>query len=241
MGIIPTDTRVQADMRSSSVFLLFLAMAVPLAAEEPANDPAVLERLLAVQAAVSTVSGTFVQKTVRADDPEGGGTEYRGRFDLQAPDRYNLVYTNPQDEEWRLRHCSDGTTRWQIEQLFAGEKPEVTAKPVAGEAAGGGTGERTIGDVPQRIAALLRGDRTSLVSDFTVVVAAVGEGFALTLTPKPGPLEEHLVRVEVDLDGSAHVTALRFFDRQGNRVTVTVSDAVYGQTIPPETFSYTAP
>jgi outer membrane lipoprotein-sorting protein len=231
-------------MRQRSTFLVLLlamAAATAMAAEgAPAGDPAVLQRLLEAQRGVTTLSGRFTQSTVRADDPAGGGTELQGHVDLQAPDHYNLVYTNPKDAEWRLRHCSDGVTRWQVEQLFAGEAPEVTAKPVAGGgAAGAGGGEDA--DVVGRIAALLRGDRLAVMKDFTAQATAAGEGFALVLTPRPGPLADHLVRVEADLDAAAHVQVLRFFDRQGNRVSITVADAVYNQPIPAETFTYTAP
>ena len=47
--------------------------------------------------------------------------------------------------------------------------------------------------------------------------------------------------VEAELDAAGHVQVLRFFDRQGNRITITVSEAVYNQPLPPETFTYSAP
>lgn len=198
-----------------------------------------LQRLLEAQRAVTTMSGRFIQTTVRADDPESGGTEYHGRADLQAPAQYNLVYSNPKDDEWRLRHCSDGVTRWQIEQLFSDQPPEVSVRPVVAE--GGDGGGQGAGDLVGRIAALLRGDRAAVLADFTVQATALGEGFKLVLTPKPGPLTEQLVLVEAELDAAGHVQVLRFFDRQGNRITVTVSEAVYNQPLPPETFTYSAP
>jgi len=224
---------------------LVLVMTAMLVAEDvapPVNDPGVLQRLLEVQRSVTTMTGVFTQTTVRTDDPEGGGTVYQGRVALQAPNKYHLVYSNPKDAEWRLRHCSDGVTRWQIEQMFADQAPDVTAKPVAGgEGGGGGGGGASNADVVGRIAALLRGDREAVLKDFTVVATAVAKGFALHMTPKPGELAEHLIKVEADLDAAGHVTALRFFDRQGNRIAIVVSEALYNQPIPPETFTYTAP
>lgn len=247
MDIIPPTTGVQADMRRVSTLCSWLLSVAVVAlagadtpAPAPANDPAVLQRLLEVQRTTTTASGRFTQSTVRADDPAGGGTEYQGRFDLQAPDRYNVIYTNPKDEEWRQRHCSDGTTRWTVEQLFADQPPEVSAKPVKGD--GGPDGGGGDGDAVGRIAALLRGDREAVTKDFTVQASAVGEGFALVLTPKPGgAIAEHLVKIEGDLDSAGHVKALRFFDRQGNLVTIVVTEATYGQPIPPETFTHQAP
>lgn len=221
-------------------FVVIMCFLAACAAEE--GDPTVLQRLLEVQRGVTSMSGLFTQATVRADDPDSGGTEYRGHVDLQAPNRYNLVYTNPKDDEWRLRHCSDGTTRWQVEQLFADQPPEVSAKPVAGGGGGGGgEGDGGNADVVGRIAALLRGDREAVLKDFTVRATAVGEGFSLILTPRPGPVAEHLIKIEAELDTAGHVRVLRFFDRQGNRVTITVSETTYNQPIPPETFTYTAP
>ena len=244
-GIITRVTRVQADMRRYSTVLGLLIAAAAMVAEEvapPLNDPAVLQRLLEVQCSVTTMTGTFVQTTVRTDDPEGGGTVFLGRVDLQAPNKYNLVYRSPKDTESSLRHCSDGVTRWQIDQMVADEAPDVSAKPVAGAAGGaGGAGGNGNADVVGRIAALLRGDRAAVLKDFTVVATAVEKGFTLVMTPKPGELAEHLIKVEADLDAVGHVTALRFFDRQGNRVTIVVSDAIYNQPIPPETFIYAAP
>ena len=247
-GIITWVTRVQADMRQYSTVLGLLIAAAAMAAEEvtpPVNDPAVLQRLLEVQRSVTTMTGTFIQTTVRTDDPEGGGTVYLGRVDLQAQNKYNLVYRSPKDTESSLRHCSDGVTRWHIDQMFADQAPDVSAKPVAGGAGGvggaGGAGGNGNVDVVGRIAALLRGDRAAVLKDFTVVATAVEKGFTLLMTPKPGELTEHLIKVEADLDAVGHVTALRFFDRQGNRVTIVVSDAIYNQPVPPETFTYTAP
>jgi outer membrane lipoprotein-sorting protein len=251
VGIILTVTEVQAAMtKRSTISSLCLLMSVLLNAAFAAQGDAssdqtdVLQRLLQSQRGVASMSGRFIQTTVRADDPTGGGTERHGHFDLQAPDKYNLVYTNPKDPEYRLRHCSDGVKAWQIEVIAEGEKPEVKASSAggaAGEASGAAGEGRDDVNFARRITALLRGDREAVLKDFTVQGQALKEGFSLTLQPKPGPLAEHLTKVEAELDADTHVRVLRFFDHQGNRITITVNEATYNQPIPPEAFTYTGP
>jgi len=239
LAIIHPVTLAQAGMRQLSAFFwVCLALTTVMADEEPAKEQTVLQRLFDAQRAVTTRSGKFTQLTVRADDPTEVLTEYQGHFDFQAPDKYNLVYTKPGDDESRLRKCSDGKKRWTIDVFMAGERPDVSVKPVA---AVGGQGAGEDNGLEGSITELLCGGREAVLRDFTIEATATDSGFSLVLTPKPGPIADHLVKAEAELDALGHVQVLRFFDRQGNRITITVKEAVYNQPIPPETFTYSAP
>ena len=92
--------------------VLALSLATILAgAAETAPDPTpavddLFQRVLSAQRGITTVSGSFSQRTGRIDEPDQAGEPFAARFDLQAPDKYNIVYTKPGDAEYRLRYCS---------------------------------------------------------------------------------------------------------------------------------------
>jgi hypothetical protein len=217
--------------------LLALLIASIAADEGPVQD--LLTRLLGAQQAVTSVAGTFVQRNLRADDPDGTASVHEATFALQVPDKYNLVYTKPGDDEWRLRYCSDGVLRREITQMFAGQDPDVITTPV--KAAGGGAnGEGGDGaDIGRYISTFLRFDPAEVNKDFVVTIATAGDGFRLDLLPRGADLARQVKSVAVELDGGFRTREIRFDDPQGNRVVVSVVTSEYNGTIPAGMFTYT--
>lgn len=220
------------------VLLPFLFAGAAVAADEAAPvAPApgvedLLQRVLAVQRGVTSISGRFTQRTVRIDDPEQAGDTYHARFDLLAPDKYNIVYTKPGDDEYRLRYCSDGQQRAQQEQIMAGQTPDTQVRPVAK------AGED---DAMRRITALFRLDPVAITRDFTITPIEREGGHTVQLVPRSPGLAEHVQRIEVDLDASLRTSGMRIDDPRGNRILITIEEAVYNPTLPPDTFTVPAP
>ena len=232
-------------MRIAAVLLPFLLAGAALA-EEPApvdadapvaaTTPApgvddLLQRVLAVQRGITSISGRFTQRSVRIDDPEQGSDVYVARFALMAPDKYNIVYTKPGDDEYRKRFCSDGQTRAEQEQILADQAPDTVVRPVV----------KGDDDAMRRITALFRLDAAALTRDFTITPRARGDAYTVLLVPRAPGLAEHIQRVEVDLDPSLRTTGMRIDDPRGNRILIAIEEVAYNPTLPPETFTVPAP
>ena len=227
-------------MRSAAIAILTLLMAggsvaLVVAAEgdiAPAPAPVgaedLLQRVIAVQRGLTTISGRFTQKTVRVDDPELDSDVYHARFDLMHPDKYNIIYTKPGDDEYRLRYCSDGSNRGRQEQLFADGKPDTEVQPVA---------KATDDDAMARITALFRLDPVAITRDFTITPQPNGDSWTVLLVPREPGLAEKVKGIEVDLDPSLRTKGVRIDDARGNRILITIEEAVYNPVLPPETFT----
>lgn len=231
-------------MRSTAIAILSLilaggSVAIPAAEAEPAPAPAstvgvedLLQRVLAAQRGVTSISGRFSQRTMRVDDPEQAGDVYSAHFDLLHPDKYNIVYTKPGDDEYRQRYCSDGQNRASQEQIFAGQTPDTVVQPVTK------TGDD---DAMVRITALFRLDPVAITRDFTIAPKAHGDAWTVLLVPRSPGMAEKIQRIEVDLDPSLRTKAARIDDARGNRILITIEEAVYNPTLPPETFTVPTP
>ena len=222
------------------LFLIVLAggsVALVAAETQPAPAAAVgvddlLQRVIAAQRGVTSISGRFSQRTVRIDDPEQAGDTYSAHFDLLAPDKYNIVYTKPGDDEYRLRYCSDGQNRAQQEQIMLGQAPDLVVRPVTN----GGDD-----DAMARITALFRLDPVAITRDFTIAPHRHGDTWTVLLVPRSPGMAERIQRVEVELDASLRTKAVRIDDPRGNRILIAIEEAVYNSPLPPETFIVPAP
>ena len=239
----PTDDAVQepweSSMRNAAIAILSLLLAggsMELAAAEGEAAPApavddLIQRVLAAQRGVTSISGRYTQRTVRLDDPEQAVDVYHARFDLLHPDKYNIIYTKPGDDEYRQRYCSDGRHSASQVQIMAGVEPDTVVHPVA---AGND-------DAMANITALFRLDPVAIARDFTIAPEARGEAWTVVLVPRTPGLAEKMQRIEVDLDPSLRTKSLRIDDARGNRILITIEEAVYNPTLPPETFTVPAP
>lgn len=201
------------------VVLLFL-LSGPAFGAEPAHDAALLDRVVAANQGHTTVQGRLRWLTSRIDDPTTPPREQLVRFFLAFPNRYAVVVTKPDDEESKTSFISDGTTRWELTQLFAGEAPDKKAMPV-------GDGD----EVEQRLLACFRFDLAALRMDFTIVAQALPDGAQIVLTPKAEKLKQQLTVLVLTFGAENQLTAIRSEDPQGNRLVFTVLEAVYDQPL----------
>jgi outer membrane lipoprotein-sorting protein len=184
---------------------------------------------------LATVHGRFTQRTSRSDEPAGEVRVLTARFALAFPDQYDVVYTKPGDEEWRQRFCSDGQRRWEIQQQFALDQPDVKKAEVGKD-----------DTEPRRLIACFRLDLAALRADFAVTVEPVvadgkPAGARLVLTPARPAIAEQVSSLVIELGGDLRISRLTFDDPQGNRYQVTIDEAVYGEPIPAEMFRYDKP
>jgi hypothetical protein len=202
-----------------------LAADATAAATAPAGDAALLARITAQARTLTTVAGSFTQKTTTSDgDPPKLLT---GTFAIEVPDKYSVVESRPGDPVWRLRLWSDGIGHWQSELQFAGMAPDVSAHD---------------GDADlERVLACLRGDFAVLAADYRVIAAASGDGATVLLTPVKqggdGPAGSGPVRIVLDHD--LHARSVDIDQPGGQHVQITVATATYGQPSPAG--SFTAP
>jgi outer membrane lipoprotein-sorting protein len=203
-----------------AMVLLLLAVSAP--AEDAAiGDPALLERVVEAQAVHTTVQGQLVWSTRRIDEPGTPPREQRVRFYLAFPDRYCVIVTRPDDEEYRQSFISDGSRRWEVTQLFKGERPDRKSTPVGQD-----------DELERRLLACFRLDLPTLRRDFTVVATpAAGGGADVRLTPVDPKLAEQLTGLVLAFDADLKLTRITSDDPQGNRMEFRVVEAIYDQAI----------
>ena len=203
--------------------LLFLLSAATFGAEQ-VHNPAVLERVVAAQQGHTTVRGKLRWRTSQRDDDDATAPvrEQHVRFFLAFPDRYAVVVTKPDDKESKQSFISDGTTRWEVMQLFDGADSEVKATPIV---------EGT-DDLERRLLACFRFDLTELRKDFSLVATtAADQGAVITLTPLAAKLQEQLTVLVLTFSADLKLVAIRSEDPQGNRFDFVVQEAVYDEAL----------
>lgn len=207
-------------VQGCAVLALFL-LSVPMFGAEPAHDPALLEQVVAAQQGHTSVQGKLLWRTSQRDDPSAPVREQHVRFFLAFPDRYAVIVTKPGDEDYKQSFVSDGTTRWELTQVFAGEAPDKKSAPV-----GGGD------EVEQRLLACFRFDLAALRQDFSLVATtAPDQRTVITLTPIAPKLKEQLTVLVLTFDAARALTAIRSDDPQGNRLDFLVQEAIYDQKL----------
>ncbi len=205
-------------VQGCALLVLFLPIRATSAAEPAA---ALLEQVVAAQQGHTTVQGRLRWTTRQIDDASAPIREQLVRFLLTFPNRYHVVVSKPDDPESRQSYVSDGTTRWEVSQLFAGEKPDVKSAPVGGDDA-----------FERRLMACFRFDLASLQRDFTIMAQAVADGGTeIRLTPIAAQLKEQLTVLVLSFDARHVLRAIRSDDPQGNRLGFVVVEAVYDQPI----------
>jgi hypothetical protein len=209
---------MRSPVQGCAVLLLFLVSLSTFGAE-PAHDAALLARVVAAQQGHTTVQGELRWLTRRVDQPDEPAREQRVRFYLAFPNRYAVVVTKPDDAESKQSFISDGITRWEVTQLFDGEKPDVKAAPVGGD-----------DEIERRLLACFRFDLAALQRDFTIAASATADdGASIVLTPIAAKLAEQLVVLVLTFDAANKLTNIRSDDPQGNRLDFTVLKAVYDE------------
>jgi hypothetical protein len=218
----------RADIRILLPAACLLALAGTVyAADPPADDPALLERIAAAHRSATTMAATFSQRTTNAASPEDPPRLMQGHFELQAPDRYNLVLTKPTDKDWRQRFVCDGKRYAEIERVAEGIDPSVKIRDAA-------DGDADI----RRVISCARGDLKELAKDFAIRAqpAADGAGAVVVLAPANADVAKELDRVRIELGADLRVKALTLEQPSGTRIAIAVESAVYDQPLPAETF-----
>lgn len=202
------------------LMVLFLVTQVGFGAEL-SHDPAVLDQVVAAQQNHTTVQGRLRWQTRQIADVTAPVREQLVRFFLAFPNRYHVVISKPDDPESRQSYVSDGITRWEVSQLFEGEKPDVKAAPVGGD-----------DEFERRLMACFRFDLVSLQRDFSILAVASADGGAeIRMTPITQKLKEQLTMLVLTFDAKRVLTAIRSDDPQGNRLDFVVVEATYNQPL----------
>jgi hypothetical protein len=202
------------------VALLFLLNVSSFGAE-PVHNAAMLDQVVAAQQGHTTVKGKLRWLTSQRDDDTSPVRVQHVRFFLAFPDRYAVVVTKPDDVESKQSFISDGTTRWEVVQIFEGQKPEVNKAPVGGD-----------DDIERRLLACFRFDLSSLRKDFSIVAtSAMDQGAIVTLTPLAAKLQEQLTVLVLTFAADMKLIAIRSEDPQGNRFDFVVQEAVYDEPL----------
>ena len=204
------------------------------------DSETLLARLTATHRTVTTVTGTLTQRTSQRDDVNDEARVSKATFAVQFPNNYDLEFTRPDDEEWRLRLCSDGERRWHIEQSFAGTAPDTRMQRT-------GDGDAEL----KRLLACLRLDVKTLRQEFIVKAVPLtaassakkspqdqATGIRVTLIPKPSEeeLAKQIERITADFNNENQLKRLVLDEAQGSRYEVVIDRAEYGKPIKPELF-----
>jgi outer membrane lipoprotein-sorting protein len=192
----------------------------------PVGDPDLLARISAQAKTLTTVAGTFTQQTTGTD---GDAPKLiTGTFAIEAPDKYSVVESRPDDADWHMRQWSDGEGHWQSEQQLPGIPPDIS--PQHGDA-----------DL-ERVIACLRGDFTAVGVDYAVSAlpgdSATGNrpaaGATILLTPHA---DSHDLPVRIVLDHDFHAVRVDLDQPGGQHIAVTVTAATYGRPSPDGSFT----
>ena len=194
---------------------------LPSFAGEPTHDPVILDQVVAAQQQHRTVQGKLLWLTRQIADPSAPVREQQVQFYLAFPERYHVIVTKADDQESKQHYVSDGKTRWEIAQLFAGEKPDVKAAPSGGD-----------DEFERRLMACFRFDRANLQADFSILaIATADQGAEIRLTPSAVKLKEQLTMLVLSFDKKHALKSIRSDDPQGNRLDFIVQEATYDQVL----------
>lgn len=219
---------MRSTVQGCALLLLFLLAQAGFGVE-PTSDATVLAQVVAAQQGHTTVQGRLRWQTRQIADPSAPVREQLVRFFLAFPARYHVVVSKPDDADSRQSYVSDGITRWEVSQLFAGEAPDKKAAPVGGD-----------DEFERRLMACFHFDLASLQRDFTILAAATANGGAeIRLTPSAEKLKDQLSALVLTFDAKRVLSAIRSDDPQGNRLEFTVLEAVYDQPIDDAVFHVT--
>jgi hypothetical protein len=203
------------------VLVVMFLVVLPAFAGEPIHDATILDQVVAAQQHHTTVQGKLRWLTRQIADPTAPVREQQVRFFLAFPQRYHVIVTKADDQEAKQHFVSDGKTRWEITQLFEGEKPDVKTAPIGGD-----------DEFERRLMACFRFDLASLQGDFSILAfATADQGAEIRLTPNAAKLKEQLSVLVLNFDAKRVLTAIRSDDPQGNRFNFVVQEAIYDQVL----------
>ncbi len=201
----------------SALFLL----SSPAFAGEPIHDAAILDQVVAAQQHHTTVQGKLRWLTRKITDPTAPVGEQQARFFLAFPQRYHVIVTKAEDQEWKQHFVSDGKTRWEITEYDKDEKPDKKATPI-------GEGD----ELERRLMACFRFDLASLQGDFSILAfATADQGAEIRLTPITVKIKEQVTALVMFFDAKRALTTIRVEDPQDNRIDFVVQEAIYDQAL----------
>jgi len=207
------------------LFALFL-LSIPFSVFAVESDEALLQRLVAAHGKHTTAQGTLVWLTRNTADLAAAPRLQHVQFYLNFPERYHVIITKPGDQDYKLRFVSNGTTRWEVQQLFADEKPDIKTTVVGKDDA-----------MEQQLMACFRFDLVNLRKEFTLLAFTNPDGtHSVQLTPIAPELVKQLTTLTMIFQ--ADLTLLRIIseDPQGNRYEFQVGPVTFDLPIDPAFF-----
>jgi outer membrane lipoprotein-sorting protein len=214
-------------MSALCLMLLFSAAALHAENETPAHDPALFAELVAAHRQHTTAQGTMQWLTRRGDDPTAPAQQQNVQFYVQFPDRYHLIITKPNDNDYKFRYLSDGQTRWEAQQLFADEKPDVKASPVT-------DGET----IEQQLLTCLRFDGEKLTTDFVVTTYKNNATIVVVLQPKNKQLAEQITTLTLSFSPAFTLQRMVSDDPQGNRYEFIITELLLDKPLDEQLFRF---
>jgi hypothetical protein len=223
---------MRAFVQGHFLMLMFLLMGAVLQpcggfAAEPLHDDAVLQRLVAAHGQHSTAQGTLTWLTRNTADLAAPTRQQNVQFFLVFPDHYHVIITKPGDNEWKQRFVSDGKNRWEVQQLFANERPDIKKMPVGKDDA-----------LEQQLMACFGFNIERLRKDFSLLAYTLADGtHQVILTPITPALTQQLTSLTMDF--KADLTLIRIIsdDPQGNRFEFQVKEVICDKPLDPALFT----
>ncbi len=195
-------------VQGSLFIMLFLLSSLHInSAAEPAHDEALLQRLVAKHGNHKTAQGTLQWLTRNTADLTAAPRVQLVQFYLEFPDKYHVIITKPGDTDWKQRFICNGTTRWEVQQLFADERPDVKTTPVGKDDA-----------LEKQLMACFNFNIASLTKDFSLNAHASADNTpTVLLKPTSTELQKQLLSLTMIFDGELALQRIISDDPQGNR------------------------
>ncbi len=207
------------------LFALFL-LCVPTGISAVESDEALVQRLVATHGQHTTAQGTLVWLTRNNADLAAAPRVQNMQFYLAFPERYHVIITKPGDQDYKLRFVSNGTTRWEVQQLFADEKPDIKTTVV---------GKDDLFE--QQLMACFRFDLVKLRKDFTLLAVTNPDGtHRIQLTPIAPELAKQLTLLTMIFQADLTLQRIISEDPQGNRYEFQVGPVECDKPIDPAFF-----
>jgi outer membrane lipoprotein-sorting protein len=212
-------------LRHLLLTLIFFTSVLYAENEQPVHDAELFANLVAAHRQHTTAQGNFTWTTRRSDDLTAPAQQQNVQFYVQFPAQYHLIITKPNDAEYKIRYISDGITRWEAQQLFADDKPDIKATPVAeGEA------------LEQQLLACLRFDGEKLAADFMLTAHKQGDNPVVVMLPRHKNMAEQLTTLTLYFSPELTVQRIVSDDPQGNRYALTVQELRFDQPLDEQLF-----
>jgi hypothetical protein len=208
------------------LLLMLFLFSIPHVMTSAESDETLVQRLVTAHGQHTTAQGTLIWLTRNTADLTATPRQQNVQFYLNFPTHYHVIITKPLDNDYQLRFVSDGITRWEVQRLFADERPDIKTTVV---------GKDDL--LEQQLMACFRFNLEHLRKDFNLLAFTNPDGtHTVQLTPIAEELSKQLTTMTMIFQADLSLARIISDDPQGNRYEFQVESLTCDKPLDPALF-----